>query len=300
MKYKLEKGTKDKVNKYSNLTYPSYREKLGKLNDNIIVLGCDLQSTPIGLALAETSSAGNKAEILSLFVIPEFREQGVGKLLLEGIEKELLAKNCKEIKVVYTENTTTSALEKILAEQNWNSPEPRMLVARSDCMAKENQSLKEYVCKILKKIPLPSDFNIFPWVELSDKNKDEIAQQNKFKYPKILNPFQEEDKIEPLNSLALSYQGGVVGWLVNHRLDSATIRYTSLFIKEDLKLVGRTPIGIPLLFYGFLLQIEKSEAKQGIFTVKADNLAMLRLTQKTIKPYLASCKWSKQSFKQLA
>ena len=37
-----------------------------------------------------------------------------------------------------------------------------------------------------------------------------------------------------MSSLGLRYRGEVVGWVINHRMDERTVRFTCSFMRRDL------------------------------------------------------------------
>ena len=95
-------------------------------------------------------------------------------------------------------------------------------------------------------------------------------------YPDILSPFTEEDIIEPINSLT-------------HRISENTIRYTILFVKEELQSIGR---GIALLARAIKLNLNHPEINQGSFALLINNEKMAKFTERRLKPYLASFRQS--------
>jgi hypothetical protein len=60
-----------------------------------------------------------------------------------------------------------------------------------------------------------------------------------------LSPFAQAELLEPRNSLALLRDGEVVGWMINHRIDDHTVRYTRLFVVDELQGSG---LGMLLAF----------------------------------------------------
>ncbi len=89
----------------------------------------DAAKQPVGLALAKICPDGQSAEVLSIFVQPNCRQQGVGAALLQRLVAELSLRGAKSVHLVYTTGqSTTPALERLLQKGNWTSPQPRMLV----------------------------------------------------------------------------------------------------------------------------------------------------------------------------
>ena len=149
----------------------------------------------------------------------------------------------------------------------------------------------------MHKYSLPTSFSAFLWSELT-KNERMIIQQKQEAeqwYPESLSPFQDEEIIEPLNSLGLRYKGEVVGWMITHRLTPDTIRYTSLFIRQDFQNLGRA---IPLLAKAIYLH-NSSKVTKGIFVVEIENKPMCRFVKRRMAPYLTSITETRETFKLL-
>jgi predicted GNAT family acetyltransferase len=292
--YKLLNLTQTTAASYEKLTYPTFRKHLRTLNSNnsIVAIGGNFGVQPVGLILANIPTDRKSAEILSWFVIPEHRGRGLGKTLLTTMEKELNQQGCSQASLVYVSNATTPSLEHILKQCNWSTPKLRMLVCSSsrDCI-KDAPWLK-------LENALPSSYTIFPWVKLTVKERKIIQKKQAVSpwYPEILCPFQEEDNIEPVSSLGLRYKGEVVGWIINHRVAKDTVRYTKLFVRQELQKLGRA---IPLLAKSIRLQLENMEVMKGVFTVIESNTTMVDFVYRRFTPYLNSIRQSWGSSKSI-
>jgi GNAT superfamily N-acetyltransferase len=270
---------------YENLTYPAFRSRLRALDSDksIVALGIHLDSQPVGLVLAEYSTVENQktATILSFFIVPQHRGKALGKTLLTHVENELCQLGCLQVNVVYISNSTTPYWEKILQQCKWSAPQLRMLVCSGSII-----NIKDAPWLKLANA-LPSVYTIFPWMELTKQERELIQKQQMVSpwYPEILSPWSEEEIIEPLNSLGLRYQDQVVGWMVTHRIATDTVRYTKLFVREDLQRLGRA---ISLLSKAIKLQLEAMEDSKAVFVVNAGNTTMLNFVDRRLSPYLNS------------
>ena len=277
---------------FEKLTYPIFRSDLRLLDydNSLIAIGVTFNSQPIGLTIAKIADVKN-AEILSLFIVPEQRKQGLGKLLLIYLEEELINYGCSMVSITYISNKTRFVIEKILKQQNWSVPQPNMLICSALIDDFKNVTW-------LKLSNNSSKYSIFYWIELTQQARESIQKKQNVSpwYPEILSPFKEEKIIEPLNSLGLRLQNTIVGWIITHRINSETIRYSSLFVRKDLQSSGRA---IPLLATAIKLQLEKSLARKAVFTVVTDNSAMIKFVDKRLSPYLASIRQSWKSYKML-
>ncbi|MEG3440330.1 GNAT family N-acetyltransferase [Pannus brasiliensis CCIBt3594] len=276
---------------FEKFTYPSYRFLLRILDtdSSIVAIGISVDSRAIGLALAKIDNY--KADLISLFVHPEHRQKGLGKALLTFLEFELKSKNCSQLSVVYLCNQTTLYFEKIMQKLNWLEPQPRMLVYEALIQDFKDLSwLKLYTS-------MPSGYTIFPWIELSQQDREFIQNQKSYflEYPEILSPFQEEENMEVTNSLGLRYQDKVIGWMITHRVAPDTIRYTKLFVKRELQSLGR---GIALLARSIHLHLEKIQAPKMTCAIEFNNIAMVKFGEKRIAPHVRSIRQSRYSLKK--
>jgi GNAT superfamily N-acetyltransferase len=279
---------------YDRLTYPTFRPRLRTLNRDRsqVAVGIHLDQEPVGLVLAEHLPDNAVGEILSLFVVPEHRGQGLGKALLREIESQLRQRGCSKLHLVYTPNQTTAALENILLQHHWSPPQPRMLVCTGT-----PEKIQTAPWLKLDTIADP-DYEMFPWVNLTLQERREILsrQERSPWYPDILSPFKEEAILEPLNSLGLRYRDRVVGWMITHRVTPDTVRYTSLFVQQELQSLGRA---IPMLAAAIKLHIEHWKGYQAMFTVAVDNTPMVKFVHRRLAPYLVSVRQSMESSKLL-
>ena len=273
----------ENLEKYQRLTYPPYRPILDNLQDSkYIAISAEDNQEILGLTMGKIDYKKNIGEVLSLFVIPEYRRQGIGNQLLVALETEFRGKNCQQIDLIYIPNQTIIALEKIFQKNAWSKPKARMLIGLG-----ERETIKNMPWLNLDQ-KLPLGYEIFPWGELTSKERT-ILEKSLW-YPDILSPFTEEDIIEPINSLGLRYNHQVVGWMITHRISENTIRYTILFVKEELQSIGR---GIALLGRSLKLWVlNHPEINQGSFAVLIDNEKMAKFTERRLKPYLASFRQS--------
>jgi len=281
---------------YKSMTFPCLQPFLENLSTNgsLVAIGAVCSDQPIGLALADVREDTNgdySAEVLSIFVVSSHRCRGIGTALLTAIENELYQRCCRKVLLVYrTGKPTTQALESLLQKRQWSPPQPRLLMYQAT-------PKRMMDAPWMHKYSLPTSFSAFLWSELT-KNERMIIQQKQEAdqwYPESLSPFQDEEIIEPLNSLGLRYKGEVVGWMITHRLTPDTIRYTSLFIRQDFQNLGRA---IPLLAKAIYLH-NSSKVTKGIFVVEIENKPMCRFVKRRMAPYLTSITETRETFKLL-
>jgi N-acetylglutamate synthase-like GNAT family acetyltransferase len=282
------------IQPYLHLTYPLWRTRLQQTEseESTIAIGVEIDSQPVGLAIAELVPHTDKAQILSIYVKPENRQQGIGGSLLRNLSQKLQTLGCRQLELGYTAQTnSTVALEKLLSQQGWSIPQPKMLVCHS---ITERMQQAPW----LYSAHLPATFSIFPLIQLTNQEYQIIQQQQTRDpwYPEILSPFRGDLPVEPLNSLGLRYQGQVVGWMATHRIAPDTIRYTNLFVRQDLQKMGRA---IPLIAEAIKLQL-KSNIPRYTCAAEVGNKPMVKFVRRRLQPFLTQVRESRQSHKLLS
>jgi len=199
----------------------------------IIAIAAYLEEKPIGLILASFFTVIRIAEIHSLFVVESERHHSVGDQLMTELESELKKRDCGVVTFVYEDKKPfTAYLERILEKHQWGPPRPFSIHCRFDAHTFQPDWLRrDYVYS--------SNFHKFPWKELTKKERAKLALQDQKGYiPASVSPFHDEKRIEYINSLGLRYKGEVIGWVVTHRTDPDTIRYTALYIHYKHQIRG--------------------------------------------------------------
>lgn len=278
---------------YQRFTFPLYRARLlaGTIQGATVAIGAMAGDRAIGLVLAELVPAQRSANLLSIFVDPSHRCRGIGTALLTRLEQELQQQGCPELQLVYvTGKPSTAALERLLQRCHYPSPQPRMIVCKST-------TERIAAAPWMQKYYLPPAFQIVPWVDITPSERYTIQQQQDEHawIPADLVPFQLEDNFEPINSLALRYRQQVVGWVITHRLDANTIRYTCSFVRDDLQRMGRI---IPMYVTAIQRQ-EQAGIRNGIWTVPRRHTAMFNFVQQRMAAYMTSIEETRGMTKSL-
>jgi len=289
--YRLELVETTNAHLYEELTYPQFRSFLQNSNphSDVVAIGAESAGVPLGLILACGHHQGKleqiAAKILSLFVVPTHRNQGLGNALLAQMEKELRQRNYQAVEIRYLTSPNSPALERILTKQHWSAPEATAFVcyASTDRVQQAKQPhLTQYLDRLLSK--LPTDYTIFPWESLTTQERQTIEQQMETDdLMRRFHPFLEETQLEPLNSLGLRYQGQVVGWMITHRITPDTIRYTQMYVNPQSQPLSRSTL---LLAKAIQLQVEHLPKTKGTFRVDMDNTPMVKFVHRRLKPYL--------------
>jgi GNAT superfamily N-acetyltransferase len=285
----LEQAT---AGKYEELTYPYYHRLLQQLSPetSVIAIGVELNSQPIGLILATYGNSSDGctiyAKILSFFVVPSYRCQGLGKTLLDKMATELQKRRCSEVSLSYLESPTSTSLEKILKNFHWSTPKVTALVCyatRTKLKQASQPHLIEYLEKLERK--LSANYTIFPWRDLTAQERASIeSQMQTNSLTRRFNPFIEASKIELLNSLGLRYEDRVIGWMITHRIAADTIRYSQLFVEPEFQPLSRS---ILMLIKSILIHVEKApEVTTATWRTEINNTAMVNFIYRRLAPYL--------------
>jgi GNAT superfamily N-acetyltransferase len=236
----------------------------------------------VGLVLVEIIPATNHMDMLSYFVSPTHRQQGIGTQLLCRLQKLAVKLNCPHIQAKYQATELTHiALDPIFAKLNWSAPEMEFLLVEST-----TERIKQ--APWMHRYPLPGAFTTFPWLELTSTEAEQLQQRQD--YPKALSPFTDDPRLEPLTSLGLRYQNRVVGWMITHRIAPDTIRYSTMYVEPPFQKLGR---GVSLFIESLQRQIDSPIAK-GKYAVAKENMPMIRFVQRHAAPYLTALSESRQ------
>lgn len=188
----------------------------------------------VGLAFGQAHPIIEEGTIYSLFVSEHMRRQGIGTALLDGLMKAFFEKKISFLQMnFYSANPSSEFLKKILAKLEWKPPQ--IIVDRYHFYAPTFEP-----DWYLAKVPiLPKDLKISQWQYLSEKQIASIKKLIKSNpILEELSPFSGKLPIEKLNSLVLKRKNHILGWLITHRYNENTIRYSALYIDRDLRGYG--------------------------------------------------------------
>jgi len=230
------------------MTFPAYRHLLDLVPaprhlDNPkmapiqpLAVGALADGEPVGLALAELPlEESGQAELLSLFVSKGWRRRGVGTSLVRAMEEEIAARGQTSVRAVYmTGKASIELVERILSRRGWQPPVTRMVSVR---FTVDDIDRWPY----LDRYPVRQGCEVFPWVELTDDERAELerGQAESGWIARDLQPWDHEERLEPITSVGMRCHGEVVGWVINHPISPTTLRFTCSYIRKDLGRRGR-------------------------------------------------------------
>lgn len=256
-------------------TFPAYRELLSEPRSDVVGVVAWRSNAPIGLALARLRKWDS--ELLSLFVSKENRNRGIGTQLLAHLEECLAHIGIDSIRTTFmTGKPGSIALERVLEKSGWKAPQVRMLVIRCSLQ-------KSWDAPWIRPRPLPPGTSIIPWENVSGEQKEQIlrSQQSKPWIPDELVPTRKEKDFDCATSLALREHDRIVGWLITHRLDEETLRFTCNFVRKDLQRRGR----LFALYAAAGPRMRSAGYKYGVGTVRLTEPAMAQFARRWLEPY---------------
>ena len=270
----LSQITRNAAPAFASMTFPAFRPLLLRAapESDVVAVGAWRRGIPIGLGLGRILP-GEASEALSIFVAAGYRRADIATKLLTRLQQLLAERGCKSCELVYmTEGASTVALERLLEKCGWPPSQLRMMVFKFDRTIMQARWI--HACK------LPPAFEVFFWTDLTSAERLALcrSQEEQKWIPEYLVPFQYERDMDASNSLGLRWRGDVVGWVITHRIAVDTVRYTSLFVRQDLQRAGR---GILLLAESIRIQARELGLDSfGICSVRPNNKAMLTFLQR--------------------
>lgn len=245
------------------------------------MMGAVAFGRPVGLIIVTSDANTGEGSVLSLYVLPAYRGRGIARALLNRVEDLARVQGLRKLKFKYTKERKDpfdpgAFLEKL----GWSALDAEWIVARGYVPPCRDNP------RIVRSMYFHKDVQPFSWLELRPEERSFLRSKvgEEDWYPEYLSPFVYEDRIEPLTSMGLRYQGEVVGWLVCHRMSADVIRYTSLFARRDLAARGHT---VRLLLKAFRDQME-SGIPIATLQMRPDNEPMVKMVDRLISPYLES------------
>lgn len=240
---------------------------------------CGQELVGLGLAELPVRTAEGSPELLSLFVTPRHRGQGVATALVAAIEDDLLARGAALVEATYTTGKPSiPAVERILAKRGWDAPSLRTLSVRFTLQ--EAVSTPWY-----GRLHPPKGAEIFPWAELTAAERAELQESNRRSpwIPNSLQPWRHDALgFDAVSSLGLRYKGQVVGWMINHRMDESTVRFTCSFMRQDLSRRAR----ILPLYSEAIRRLYEAGCQRGTFVTPTVYPGMIDFIRQHIAPYV--------------
>jgi len=252
---------------------------------------------PVGLVLGELPlGADGTPEMLSLFVIPELRRNGIGRALVAALEAGVARRGFDGIAAVYTAGKPGIAgLERILWRRQWLAPETRTISVRFPPAA----ALASELFAERRMAALAAGLELFAWRELGAEEKAAIRAGDE-RHPWITPALAfwrfEGAGFDPDSSVGARLHGEVVAWVLNHRVAPGVVRFTCSFMRKDISRRGRI---IPL-YRESLRRLVASGCHQATFVTPVVYPNMIRFIQRWLVPIADFVGETRGSRKRLA
>lgn len=238
-----------------------------------IVLGAIFLGQPAGVALAHLG--GEVAGLTDLYVLPAYRNAGIGISLLAAAEREALESGAGKIRALYRADDHTPAFEHLLVKQGWAPPRVECWLFWTRC----REGFNPWVTRYRFRPP----YELVPWHAITDRERQAIAERGKAGwYPPDLDPFNRPvEAWDPETSLALRREGEIVGWVLSAREAPHQLQVVIMFADPPLQRLGRGFMLVGEVFRRYCAG--SSEADYFYCRVSADNEPMLRWTRRAFQ-----------------
>ena len=214
--------TPENLTPYASLTFPSLAvgsNALKRLQGNLMGVSAMNNGEMVGLVIAQCDEHLN-AEIVSLMVSLEWRNQGIGTTLVYHLCNLLQEENCKRLCLRYQAPLQdNSTIERLVNRLGWRSPQQELLLLKGEAhrLAKIDWQ---------KLFPLPDQYTISQWKQEYRQDAEDSDA------PQELKDTIQTEAVETKASFALFHKEQLVGWLVTHRVSKQSLRYSSLFVAQ--------------------------------------------------------------------
>jgi GNAT superfamily N-acetyltransferase len=264
---------------FAKFTFPKYRAMLLAANaaGPVTAIGATRDGAAVGLVLGTDLAAAPTSTVVSLYVDPAARGQRLGQALLARLEEVLRARGVAQMVIAYHEGRPgTPATHALLAALQWPAAVPERLLCKCDRRMLEADWMRA-------RVPLPADYEIFPWGELTGEDRERFAAAQ------ARDPWVTPD-VDPLifgkdvefNSVGLRYRGDLVGWVLTERFDAQTLFYSCSYLRPDMQRMGRI---LPLYVEAVSRHAQRLDIPNALWVVPYKHPAMVRFVRRKMAPY---------------
>ncbi|MBI3862612.1 MAG: GNAT family N-acetyltransferase [Planctomycetia bacterium] len=259
---------------WAHLTFPSYVRFLTDPDSSIVVVGVRAWGRPAALGLARVD--GESAEILSLYVVPDWRRQKLGTAVWKLIESELSQRGVRSAFATFS-HPDVDVLQTFCGHCGWTAPVPSMHLVFA-----ERWGVEGIPC--FARLTGRPDWQLFPWAELTPRERELIeARLAAGEVPYALNPFIDDAYFEPATSLGVRQEGAVVGWQVNHRLAPVMHRFTATWVAA---VPGSARMAMWLMGESVRRYLAQ-DIPRAVMGIQAGNARMLEFFDRRLRPHMS-------------
>lgn len=249
-----------------SMTFSMYQSRLFSKDTLSLVLKKEGVCIGLGLVCLKSSC------LLSIYVSASFRMQSYGSKLLLGILQECKKREMSSLKVSYHRSFF---LDHFFGKLGFSKPIPKMLCLRY-CPEKMGKT------RWVRKVPLPKDYEIFPFQEKTEKDEkrfEEILSRKDF--PKELRDVSLQAEFARKTSFGLRKKGRLLGWILTHEVLDYAIRYSNLYLEEKNPLLSIALMTTAIRAHCTKV-LDKPVAVQGVYYSYRE---MIHLAERKLVPY---------------
>ncbi len=274
---------------YASMTFPGLAPgspRLAQVTGELLAVSAMADGTMVGMAVAERQADGG-AGLISLMVQPDMRRRGLATRMVANLQKFLAQEGVRELRVRYHTNASiVASFEPLLRRLAWATPQTDFVLIQSSAELLATTGWNT-------RFVIAAPYTLFPWLQATPE--DLVAATN-LGAPMLLLPPASVHGLEGAVSLGLRHRGSLVGWLIAHRVDAHTVRYSSLYVAPAHRARAR---GLALLAEGFCRQ-HQAGIPRAKAAIAPASTAFLRVQQKHLLPFLQGMGQSRSSVVQLA
>lgn len=272
-------ATQEVVARYDALTFPRFSKRLSiqTVHAPVLMIVAVEHGRAVGAVIAEHAEQATNGRLLSCWVRPDRRNEGVGTALLQRVEDLLRSRGCTELKVQYRSNWTgTAVFEHMLKRSGWRPPYCSQLLCVNHDLPRLMQT------PWLQRAQLPEGVTMFPWEQLTSDEKDALnrTQATESWFDNVLTPFQLAHIFEPNTSFGLRQGGEVIGWIVRHLVRPDTLQCTALTVRSS----APYGCGLALLKRTITTQIDLA-IPNASYMIDAKNRKMIAFMRRRLAPH---------------
>ena len=271
--------------------FPDLSKKKDRIKKPFVGVVASLKKAPVGLILASYDQPRENARVHSFLVHPKHRNKRVGSTLIKKLEESVKAAGIKNIDIYFRSHwNSRNFLERILEAAEWSTPKEDLIIVKG--LAKKVLNLFMH-----DKIGLSQGYSFAPFTGLSQKDIQHIKERKTSEdwYLDYLDPFVQNETIFAPGSIALKYDGKVIGWVISHLIGPDLNEFTALFVDTNHR-----PFKLAhLLMREAIMRQDHAGITNFLITSKTDNYVMSRFLLRHAKETEVFLTKSLQSFKKL-
>jgi len=288
------------VQQFNQFTFPriELQTKTRVIKEPLMMVVARNHQQYIGAILVENLDNG-VSKIISWYVLPPYRNLGVGKKLLAYTEKTLRKSNFENVHLTFRSDwKSMDVITQTLLTQKWEEPKTSLYICKISYDFYTELMQTEWA----RKAKLPEDIELFLWKDITKEERQKIVdkKQKENWFEDAVFPFQNEDRTDYSTSTGFKYKGEVIGWMITNRSLSDTVEFSAAFMDQNYKggSLRKQSLFLPLLLKSIELG-SQTGAKYGIWQIAHQNQTMVRFVEKFLKPYLTTFAELKFAYKVL-